>query len=89
MPGLDLLQSESQQFCFTTGLRKHTIHGLEGLVVYCIPRLIEACPKNKAKRRPRAPTHNRRVPSKTSKPRTTGEITRRRSERLTETKWEL
>jgi hypothetical protein len=59
MPGLELFSSDSNKFHFTTGLRKHTVHGYEGIVAYCIPSLIEECRKSKLKRKPRASTSRR------------------------------
>jgi hypothetical protein len=70
LTGLDFFQTESQQFRFTAGLRKHTIHGFEAFVASCLPPLIEACQKSKIKRRRRkytSPKHNQRTPHRVSK----------------------
>lgn len=56
MLGLELFSSDSNKFHFTTGLRKHTVHGYEGIVAYCIPSLIEECRKSRLKRQPLART---------------------------------
>ncbi len=69
--GLDLFQTVSQQFLFTAGLRKHTIHGFEAFVASCLPPLIEACQKSKTKRRRRkntSPNHYRNTAPRVSKP---------------------
>jgi hypothetical protein len=69
--GLNLLQTASQQFRFTAGLRKHTIHGFEALVVSCLPPLIETCQKSNTKRRQRKNTnlkHSNRTQHRVSKP---------------------
>jgi hypothetical protein len=68
--GLDLFQTVSQQFQFTAGLRKHTIHGFEAFVASCLPPLIEACQKSEIKRRRRkntSPKHYQRAPHGASK----------------------
>ena len=88
MDGLAFFRSsESQQFIFSSCLRKHTIHGFEEFVAYCLPPLIEACQKNKRKRRRPTGTsreHGQRVPSKASKPpsQMMGESNPRRSARI-------
>lgn len=71
MDGLAFFPSESQQFIFSSCLRKHTIHGFKEFVAYCLPLLIKACQKNKRKRQRPGGTsreHGQRVPSKASKP---------------------
>jgi hypothetical protein len=68
--GLDIFQTASQQFRYTAGLRKHTIHGFEAFVACCLPPLIEACQKRKTKRRRRkntSPKHDESTPHRVSK----------------------
>ena len=38
---LNLFQSESQSFFFTTSLSKYTVYSFKTFVVYCLPYLIE------------------------------------------------